>query len=65
MVPPTARAYDPENCLVYITGPAAGFTGLAGCRWQVCGKTAITDPEIFSYANLGDRWGTRLKGAGL
>jgi len=63
-VPPQTRAYDPENCLVYITGPVAGFTGLAGCRWQVCGKTAITDPEIFSYANLGDRWGSRLKYAG-
>jgi aldehyde:ferredoxin oxidoreductase len=64
LVPPATRAYDPQNCLVYITGPVAGFTGLAGCRWQVCGKTAITDPETFSYANLGDRWGTRLKAAG-
>jgi len=64
MAPPSARAYDPDNCLVYITGPVAGFTRLAGCRWQVCGKTAITDPEVFSYANLGDRWGSRLKYAG-
>ncbi len=64
MVPPSTRAYDPANCLVYITGPVAGFTRLAGCRWQVCGKTAITDPEVFSYANLGDRWGSRLKYAG-
>jgi aldehyde:ferredoxin oxidoreductase len=64
MVPPSARAHDPDNCLVYITGPVAGFTGLAGGRWQVCGKTAITDPEVFSYANLGDRWGWRLKCAG-
>jgi aldehyde:ferredoxin oxidoreductase len=65
MVPPSARAYDPDNCLVYITGPAAGFMRLAGCRWQVCGKTAIADPETFSYANLGDRWGSRLKYAGF
>ncbi len=64
MVPPPTRAYDPDNCLVYVTGPVAGFTGLAGCRWQVCGKTAITDPEVFSYANLGDRWGSQLKYAG-
>jgi aldehyde:ferredoxin oxidoreductase len=64
MVPPSTRAYDPDNCLVYITGPVAGFTRLAGCRWQVCGKTAIADPETFSYANLGDRWGSRLKYAG-
>jgi aldehyde:ferredoxin oxidoreductase len=64
LVPPSTKAYDPENCLVFITGPVAGFTRLAGCRWQVCGKTAITDPEVFSYANLGDRWGSRLKYAG-
>jgi aldehyde:ferredoxin oxidoreductase len=65
MAPSSAGAYDPANCLVYITGPAAGFMRLAGCRWQVCGRTAITDPETFSYANLGDRWGSRLKYAGF
>jgi aldehyde:ferredoxin oxidoreductase len=65
MVPPSARAYDPDNCLVCVTGPVMGFTRLAGCRWQVCGKTAIAEPETFSYANLGDRWGSRLKYAGF
>jgi aldehyde:ferredoxin oxidoreductase len=64
MVPPETKAYDADNCLVYITGPVAGFMRFAGCRWQVCGKSAISDPETFSYANLGDRWGPRLKYAG-
>ncbi len=64
MVPPEAKAFDPENCLIYITGPVTGFNRLAGCRWQVCGKAPIMEPETFSYANLGERWGSYLKYAG-
>ena len=66
MVPADARAFDPENCLIYMTGPVTGFTSIAGaCRWQVCGKSPFTDRETFSYANLGERWGSRLKYAGF
>jgi aldehyde:ferredoxin oxidoreductase len=64
MVPTRAQALDPDNCLIFITGPVAGFTRLAGCRWQICGKSPSTNPGAFSYANLGDRWGTWLKYAG-
>jgi aldehyde:ferredoxin oxidoreductase len=64
MVPPEAAAYDPANCLIYATGPMTGFNRLASCRWQVCGRGPMMDPEVFSYANLGERWGTYLKAAG-
>lgn len=65
MVPVQAGAFDPENCLIYATGPVTGFTRIAGgSRWQVCGKSPVMQPESFSYANLGERWGTRLKYAG-
>ncbi|MFH1646140.1 MAG: aldehyde ferredoxin oxidoreductase N-terminal domain-containing protein [Chloroflexota bacterium] len=65
MVPVTARPFDPENCLIYMTGPMTGFTRLSGaCRWQVCGKSPVMDPEAFSYANLGEKWGIWLKQAG-
>jgi aldehyde:ferredoxin oxidoreductase len=64
MVPPEAKAFDAENCLIYITGPVTGFNRLAGCRWQVCGKAPVMEPETFSYANLGERWGSYLKYAG-
>jgi aldehyde:ferredoxin oxidoreductase len=64
MAPPEAKAFDPENCLIYVTGPVTGFARLAGCRWQVCGKAPITNPEFFSYANLGERWGSYLKYSG-
>jgi aldehyde:ferredoxin oxidoreductase len=65
MVPPETRAFDPDNCLIFTTGPVTGFTRVAGgSRWQVCGKSTVMEPEAFSYANLGEKWGTWLKCAG-
>jgi len=64
MVPPEAKAFDPENLLICVTGPAAGFRGIAGYRWQVCGKSALAEPEAFSFCNLGGSWGGFLKHAG-
>jgi len=63
-VPVLTSAFEPDNCLVCASGPAAGFTGFASSRWLVCGKTAANDPESFSYGNLGGSWGNRLKFAG-
>ena len=63
-VGPEVRAFDPENLLILITGPLAGFAGLAGSRWQVCGKSAAMNPQHFSYCNLGGKWGAWLKFAG-
>ncbi|OGN90652.1 MAG: hypothetical protein A2158_01865, partial [Chloroflexi bacterium RBG_13_46_14] len=64
LVPPDTRAFDPENCLVCATGPVTGFFGLAGCRWIICGKSPSRTPEMFSYGNLGGKWGSSLKSAG-
>jgi aldehyde:ferredoxin oxidoreductase len=64
MVPPEAKAADPENCFIAASGPVAGFPGFAGSRWKLCGKTPLGDPESFSYCNLGERWGSILKFAG-
>lgn len=61
---PDTEAYSPDNCLIFITGPLAGFTRFAGCRWQICGKSAAMQPEAFSYANLGGSWGAWLKYTG-
>jgi aldehyde:ferredoxin oxidoreductase len=63
-VGPEVRAFDPENRLILVTGPLAGYRGLAGSRWQVCGKTPATKPQHFSYCNLGGSWGVELKFAG-
>lgn len=63
-VPPEVKAFDPENRLIFATGPLAGLKGVSGSRWQICGKSALTTPEYFNYCNLGGSWGTQLKLAG-
>ena len=63
-VPPESEALDEDNCLICMTGPLAGFTRFAGCRWQICGKSPLMAPNSFSYANLGGSWGAWLKYSG-
>jgi len=63
-VPPEVKAFDPGNRLIFATGPLAGFRGVSGSRWQICGKSALTTPEYFNYCNLGGGWGAQLKLAG-
>src|SRR3974390_1768417 len=60
-VPPQVKAFEPENRMVFATGPLAGLKGVSGFRWQICGKSALTDPEYFNYCNLGGNWGAQLK----
>lgn len=63
-VPPETKAFDPENRLVFATGPLACVPVIGGSRWEVCGKSPITSPHHFNYCNLGGRWGADLKFAG-
>ena len=34
---PSVKAFDPENRLVFVTGPLAGVPGVAGSRMVICG----------------------------
>jgi aldehyde:ferredoxin oxidoreductase len=61
-VPPEVSALDPENVVVFATGPIGGVPVFAGSRWTICGK--IPSVERFSYGNFGGRWGAELKFAG-
>jgi len=61
-VPPDISPFDPQNRLIFITGPVTATTGFCGSRWQVCGKSPQHD--TFSYCNLGGNWGAQLKRAG-
>jgi len=63
-VPPESKAFDPENRLILMTGPLAGYPGTAGSMCQVSGKAAATDPEQFFYSTMGGTWGAHLKFAG-
>jgi len=63
-VSPTINAFNPENRLIFATGPLARLSTLGSSRWQVCGKSPATAQEQFCYSNLGGRWGAELKFAG-
>ncbi|MDY6967997.1 MAG: aldehyde ferredoxin oxidoreductase N-terminal domain-containing protein [Spirochaetota bacterium] len=62
-VSPNIDALDPENRLIFVTGPICGVPGFAGSRWQICGKSPIGNQ--FSFCNLGGSWGAQLKFAGF
>jgi aldehyde:ferredoxin oxidoreductase len=63
-VPPESKALDPENRLIVMTGPLAGYPGTAGSMCQVSGKAAATNPEQFFYSTFGGSWGANLKFTG-
>jgi aldehyde:ferredoxin oxidoreductase len=63
-VRPEVRAFDPENRLMFMTGPLAGYPGMAGSISQICGKSAFTNPEQFFYTSMGGSWGAHLKFSG-
>ncbi|MFC2059223.1 aldehyde ferredoxin oxidoreductase family protein [Chloroflexota bacterium] len=64
-VSPDVGAFDPENRLVFMTGPLTGFPGLSTPGFKVCQKSPISIPEQFTQCNLGGSWGTYLKFAGF
>ncbi len=63
-VSPQVGAFDPGNRLIFATGPCAGFEGVPGARWVVCGKSPANNPQFFTHSNLGGSWGAGLKAAG-
>lgn len=64
-VPATVGAFDPENYLIFMTGPLTA-TGVQGAsRFEVVGKSPMLMPEGFCYGNMGGYWGPALKRAGF
>ncbi len=63
-VGPGIGPFDPDNRLVFMTGPATGVAP-AGGRWWLNGKSPAGNPEGFSYATLAGSWGAFLKSAGF
>jgi aldehyde:ferredoxin oxidoreductase len=63
-VAPEVKAFDPENRLIFVTGPATGIAP-AGSRTQIYGKSPATVPEGFCSCNFGGSWGAQLKFAGF
>ncbi|MCU0822644.1 MAG: hypothetical protein MUC95_09280 [Spirochaetes bacterium] len=64
-VTPETGAFDPDNRLIFMTGPLAG-TGVQGAaRFVVAGKSPMLLPEGFCYGNLGGFFAPYLKKAGF
>lgn len=63
-VSPEVGPFDPENRLIFMTGPLAGTPAPSAARWQVCAKSPMARPEQYGYGNLGGYWGAELKFAG-
>ncbi len=64
-ISPRVSAFDPENRLIFVTGPLGGLGQLAGSRWQACGKSPLGPREHFGISNFGGSWGAYLKFAGF
>lgn len=63
-VGPEVDCYDPENKLIYMTGPTTGTGIPTGGRTEMVGKAPNNYPSQFSFSGIGGFFGTELKFAG-
>ena len=63
-VPPGCGALDPENRIIFATGPASGTLGAGSSRTAVVAKSPETMPECYMYSITGGHWSSELKFAG-
>jgi len=64
-VPAAAKAFDPENHLIFMTGPITATGAQGASRFSIIGKSPMLMPEGFCYGNMGGYWGASLKRAGF
>ena len=64
-VMPAIKAFDPENCLIFMTGPLVATGTQAATRMSVVGKSPMAYPEGYCYGNMGGFFGAELKKAGF
>ncbi len=58
-------AFDPENKLILMTGPATGTGIPTGGRTNMCGISPNNIPEQYCWGNIGGWFGSYLKFAGF
>jgi aldehyde:ferredoxin oxidoreductase len=59
------EAFDPENHLIFMTGPITATGAQGASRFSIVGKSPMLMPEGFCYGNMGGYWGASLKRAGF
>ncbi len=64
-VKPETGAFDPENCLIFMTGPIVATGAQGATLTSVVGKSPATIPEGYCYGNLTGFVGAELKKAGF
>jgi len=63
-VKPETRAFDPENYLIFVTGPLVATGTQGATRMAVVGKSPMAYPEQYCYGNMGGFFPPELKKAG-
>jgi aldehyde:ferredoxin oxidoreductase len=58
------KAFDPENKIIYMTGPSTATGIPTGGRTVFCGISPNSLPEQFTWSGLGGWFGAELKYAG-
>ena len=64
-VSPETSAFDPENRLIFMTGPLVAAGAQAANRMSVVAKSPMTLPEGYCYGNIGGYFGAELKKTGF
>jgi aldehyde:ferredoxin oxidoreductase len=65
-VSPECGAFDPENKLIFVTGPISGTTAPTSGRVILAFKSPKTYPiESYAHSGAGGHWGPELKFAGF
>jgi aldehyde:ferredoxin oxidoreductase len=63
-VSPDVHAFDPENRLIFMTGPLTGTLAPSSGRIEVCAKAPGIDPSVPTRSGIGGYWGPELKFSG-
>ncbi len=64
-VAPETKAFDPENRLIFMTGPLVATGAQGATRLSVVAKSPMTLPEGYCYGSIGGFVGAELKKAGF
>ena len=63
-VPPECGAFDPENALIFMTGPGTGTLAPTASKFCVASKSPAPVKEIYSWSEPSGHWSAELKFAG-
>jgi len=63
-VTPGVKAFDPENRLIFMTGPLLATGAQGASRMSVSGKSPMAYPEGYCYGSIGGHFPAEIKRAG-